>query len=141
MIRNWLTEDHRIDLPKLFGHLGYRSVSKESDHCIFEKNGVHYVAIRTENGFLYYKVQRPQEKLSASDLITGVRFKNRGGKKEMVWDKVDSVYREILETERLLIDGDAKDPMTIVAKDFNHFRSYGLSVRKENEKIYRDFKI
>ena len=139
MIRNWLTEDHRIDLPKLFGHLGYRSVSKESDHCIFEKNGVHYVAIRTENGFLYYKVQRPQEKLSASDLITEYVSKIEGGKKEMVWDKVDSVYRELLETKSLLIDGDAKDPMTIVPKDFNHFRSYGLSVRQGNGPIYRDF--
>ena len=89
--------------------------------------------------FYTTRYKRPQEKLSASDLITEYVSKIEGGKKEMVWDKVDSVYREILETERLLIDGDAKDPMTIVAKDFNHFRSYGLSVRKENEKIYRDF--
>lgn len=84
MIRNWLTEDHRMDLPKLFGHLGYRSVSKESDHCIFEKNGINYVAIRTENGFFYYKVQRPHEKLSASDLITEYVSKIEGEKKEMV---------------------------------------------------------
>ncbi|HEA22811.1 hypothetical protein LCGC14_0676280 [marine sediment metagenome] len=138
MIRNWLTEDHLIDLPKLFAHLGYTSISKERTHHIFEKGGLYYVVIRTENGFLYYKVQRPQEKMAASDLITENVSKTEGGNKEMIWDKVDSLYTEILETKGLMLDDQSKGPMEIVPKDFNHFSSYGLTVQQAADPLFTD---
>lgn len=138
MIRNWLTEDHRINLPKLFAHLGYTSISKESNHHTFEKGGAYYIVIRTEKGFMYYKVQRPQEKLSASDLVTEHVSKTEGENKETIWDKVDSLYTEVLEEKALLIDDRSKGPMEIVTKDFNHFSTYGLTVQQSADPLYSD---
>lgn len=137
MLKNWLTEDHRIDLPKLFKHLGYKSVLIEKTHHLFKHGGVHYVVIDTEEGFLYYKVQRPKEKLSASDLITEHVSKTEGILKEMLWDKVNTYYTKVLETEALMASN-AKDTLKKVPKDFNHFDTYAHSVQDQENNLYND---
>lgn len=138
MLRNWLTEDHRIHLPKLFEHLGYRSVLVEKTHRIFKSGGINYTVIYTEEGFLYYKVQRPKEKLSASDLLTEHVSKTEGIQKEMLWDKVDTYYTKVLEMEALILSDNIEDTFKQVSKDFNHFDSYGLSIQGHDNDLYND---
>ena len=137
-MKNWLLVDHHIHLPKLFEHLGFRLVSTEKTHSIFKKGGAHYVVIRNEKGFLYYKVQRPQEKLSASDLIIEHVSKSESMDKDMIWDKVDSFYKVVLETETLLTNNDSKNTLDTVPKDFNHFLSYTYSLNDTLEGLYAD---
>ncbi len=138
MIKNWLTQDHRIDLPKLFGHLGFRLVQEEETHAIYKGGGSQYIVIYTEKGYLYYTIERPEEKLSASDLITGHVSKTEGINKEMLWDKVDTYYKEVLRTDDLLITGDSKNTFEKVAKEFNHFLGYGLPLAKNKDRFYID---
>ncbi len=138
MIKNWLTEDHRIHLPKLFEHLGYRLELTETNFLIYKGGGVFFVVIHTEEGFLYYKVQRPREKLSASDLITEHVSKFEGVQKELLWDKVDASYSEVLETETLLMANNNKDTLETVPKDFNHFLSYRSPLSNTSEGLYAD---
>ena len=69
MLDRWLDKDHLIDLPALFGHFGYEPVKRETSHVLFKRNGRYSVVIHTEKGFLYYHVESPQNKLSASDLV------------------------------------------------------------------------
>ncbi len=136
MIKNWLTEDHRIHLPKLFEHLGYRPVLRDKTHYIFKGGGAQYVVIHTEKGFVYYKTQRPQEKLSASDLITGHVSKNEGLNKVMLWDKVDSFYSEVLQTQSLLMNDDQEIEIETVSDEFNHFLEYGFPMENNKDGLY-----
>ncbi len=138
MVPTWLSEDHRIHLPKLFEHLGYFLFAKEDTYQVFKRGGAHYTVFYTEKGFLYYKVQRPQEKLSASDLIMEHVSKIEGIDKEMVWDKVDTYYKEVLRTEKLLITGNSNNTPQKVASDFNHFLSYSLPLHKDIDGLYSD---
>lgn len=138
MIKNWLTEDHRIDLPKLFKHLGFRLVQEEETHTIYKGSCSLYVVIYTENGYLYYTIERPEEKLTASDLIITHVSKTEGKDKEMLWDKVDTYYKEVLRTASLLISGDTKHTIEMVAKDFNHFMHYRLPLSENVDFFYSD---
>lgn len=138
MIPTWLTENHHIHLPKLFEHLGYGSFAKKDTYQIFKKGGDYYTVFYTEKGFLYYKIQRPQEKLSAYDLVIEHVSKIEGINKEMIWDKVDAYYKEVLHMEELLLEGNINDTHQTVATDFNHFLSSGLPLHKDAEGIYAD---
>jgi hypothetical protein len=138
MIKNWLTEDHRIDLPKLFKHLGFRAVQRERTHYLYKGNGAQYVILNTEKGYLYYKIERPDEKLSASDLITEHVSKTEGMDKEMLWDKVDTYYREVLRTESLLVSDNTESTVETVTKDFNHFLGYALPLDKNTDGLYKN---
>ena len=137
MINTWLTEDHRIHLPKLFGHLGYiRSVS-EKTHGIYTRKKETCAVILTDDGYRFYKVQRPEEKLSASNLIIEHVSKMEGADKETIWDKIDVFYRKVLETQNLLVGTENPD-MEKVAKDFNHFRTYPLALSGGRQNLYDD---
>ena len=138
MLKSWLTEDHRIHLPKLFEYLGYQPVGKENTHRIYIGNGMHYVVLYTEDGFLYYKTQRPEEKLSASDLI--IEHSSRGDSlpKEMLWDKLEYHYKEVLGTKNLLLDKTAIDLGDKVAKNFNHFLSYSIPLDTNEDDLYAE---
>jgi hypothetical protein len=135
-MNNWLIEDHLIHLPNLFEHLGYRVVQSENTHLILKNGGEHYVIINTEKGYFYYKVQRPQEKLSASDLITEHVSKVEGIGKELIWDKVDSLYNKVLETITLLISNNPESNLKIVPKDYNHFLSYRSPLQDTSKDLY-----
>jgi len=136
-MNNWLTEDHLIYLPNLFEHLGYQVVQSEHTHHILRYGSEHYVIINTEKGYLYYKVQRPQEKLSASDLITEYVSKVEGIGKELIWDKVDGLYNKVLETETLLIANNPVDKLKIVPEDFNHFLLYRSPLEDTSKDMYQ----
>lgn len=138
MRENWPIENNRIHLPNLFEHLGYRLEEKEKTHYIYKGGSAQCAVIYTEQGFLYYKVQRPQEKLSASDLITEYVSKTEGQDKEMLWDKVDTYYNEVLQNESLLIANGPKIKIETVADDFNHFLSYGLALDTDPDELYAD---
>ncbi|MBC7000347.1 hypothetical protein [Cytophaga sp. FL35] len=136
MIEKWLTEDHRIDLPKLFTHLGFKLFQKEATHYIFKGGGSYYVVLYSDKAYLYYTIERPEEKLSASDLITAYVSKTEGENKEMLWDKVDAFYNEVIRTEDLLISDTTKNTMETVGKDFNHFIDYGLPLNQNADWPY-----
>lgn len=138
MMNKWLVEDYRIHLPKLFEHLGFQSIRTEKTHRIFENAGLYYIVIYTEEGFLYYKAQRPKEKLSATDLITEHVSKIEGVQKEMLWDKVAAYHTKVLETDALTISRDWKGEFKKVPKDFNHFDSYRLPIQNNGEGLYGD---
>lgn len=138
MHKKWLSEDPHIHLPNLMEHLGYQLYQKENTHRIYKSASIYIVVIHTDNGFLYYKVQRPQEKLSASDLITEHVSKIEGENKELLWDKVDTYYKEVLATENLLISGKAQGALQTVPKDFNHFLSYRTPLTNVSEGLYTD---
>jgi len=136
-MNNWLTEDHLIHLPNLFEHLGYQVVQSEHTHHIFKNGGESYVIINTEKGYYYYKVQRPQEKLSASDLITEYVSKVEGTGKELIWDKVDGLFNQVLEIKALLIANNPVDKLKIVPEDFNHFLSYRSPLEDTSKDLYQ----
>ncbi len=137
MINTWLTEDSRIHLPRLLEHFGYICASSQRTHHIYERKGSTYIIVLTEAGFLFYKVQRPDEKLSASHLIIEHVSKIEGTSKESVWDKVDAYYQKILENDGLLIGSEDLDLET-VTKDFNHFEFYSLPLSYEGSDLYSD---
>ena len=85
MINNWLTKDHRIHLPKLLEHLDYHCTKVEKTHFIYKSKNQNVVVLHVENGYVYYKVQRPEEKLGASNLIIEHVSKIEGTNKETVW--------------------------------------------------------
>lgn len=136
MDQNWLAEDLRIHLPNLISRLGYQLVRKERTHQIYRHATIDYVVIYTEKGFQYYKTQRPQEKLSASHLILEHVSKTEDVQKEMVWDKADAFYKEVLETETLLLGDNSKNPLEPVALTFNHFLSYASPIKEDVEELY-----
>lgn len=136
MIEKWLTEDHRIDLPKLFTHLGFKLFRQEATHYIFKGGGSHYVVLYSDKEYLYYTIERPEEKLSASDLITAYVSKTEGENKEMLWDKVDAYYKMVLENESLLMANDTDKSIKSVPKDFNHFLDYGLPLDQNADGLY-----
>ncbi|MCM4166571.1 hypothetical protein KCTC52924_03511 [Arenibacter antarcticus] len=135
-MNNWLLKDHLIHLPKLFEYLGFRLVRSDNSHHIFKNGGEHYVIINTEKEYFYYKVQRPQEKLSASDLITEYVSKVEALGKELIWDKVDNYYNKVLQTTALLIKNNPEDTLITVQPDFNHFLSYQLPLEEVSENLY-----
>jgi len=138
MHKNWLTEDHNIHLPNLMEHWGYKCVTKDRTHLIYKGAGSYFVIIHTADGFLYYKVQRPQEKLSASNLIIEHVSKIEGVDKELVWGKVDRYYSEVLETKDLMMDSSSYEGLEKVATEFNHFLSYSSPFRDNPEELYTD---
>ncbi len=138
MLKSWLSEDYRIHLPKLFEKLGYEPLGKENTHCIFKGNGMHYVVIYTEDGFLYYKTQRPEEKLSASDLIIEHLSRSESMPKEMLWDKVEYNYKEVLDTKNLVLDKSALELGDKVSKNFNHFLSYSIPLGTNEDELYTE---
>jgi len=138
MMKNWLTEDTRIHLPTLFAHLGFRLDSEERTHQVYTGLGTTYVVFYTEKGFLYYTVQRPQEKLSASDLIIQHVSKTEGKDKELLWDKVHSYYEEVLTTKPLLIASQSVVDMATVPNDFNHFLNDASALDKSGNGLYAD---
>ncbi|SHJ64978.1 hypothetical protein SAMN04487911_1298 [Arenibacter nanhaiticus] len=121
---NWLTKDHLIHLPNLFEYLGFQLLRSEDTYLLFEKGGKHCITIHTEKGYFYYTVQRPQEKLAASDLITDHVSKMEGAKEELIWDKVAKYYDQVLEKKSLLIANNPNLGFKKVGMDFNHFHSY-----------------
>ncbi len=137
MINTWLTEDHRIHLPKLLERLGYTCSMTERTHCIYTRNKETCVVILTNVGYLFYKVQLPEMKLSASHLIIQHVSKIEGSNKETVWDKVDAFYQKVLESQELLITS-GNPRMEKVAKDYNHFHSYSFPLRARKEGLYSD---
>lgn len=135
-MKNWLKEDHRIHLPNLFEHLGYQLVESERTYLFYKKGGETFVVILAEDGFLYYNVQRPQEKLSASDLITEHISKTEGATKELLWDKVDTSYKQVLDNCTLLISEKQQPFLEKVSKAFNHFLSYSYPVQDDEKGLY-----
>jgi len=135
MINTWLTEDGRIHLPRVFEHLGYTCTNPQRTHQLYKRKGNTSVIIWTEAGFVFYKVQRPEEKLSASHLIIEHVSKIEGTNKESVWDKVNVFYQKVLETDSLMI-GSKNVDMEIVTKDFNHFRSYSHQLSEDGHDFY-----
>ncbi len=121
---HWLTKIHLIHLPKLFEYLGFQLLRSEDTYLLFKKGGKHCIVIHTEKGYFYYTVQRPQEKLAASDLITAHVSKMEGAKEELIWDKVAKCYEEVIQTESLLIANNPNSGLNMVEMDFNHFHSY-----------------
>ncbi len=95
------------------------------------------MVLHVENGYVYYKVQRPEEKLGASNLIIEHVSKIEGTNKETVWDKVDAYYQKVLDTKALLIDSQNFD-LEKVSKDFNHFHSYRFPLNRSQEELYKD---
>ena len=138
MLDHWLDKDHLIDLPALFGHFGYEPVKREHTHILFKRNGRYRVVIHTEKGFLYYHVESPQNKLSASDLIIEVVSRREGKKNETLWDKVDQKYAQVLATKELVLDGSKDMDLERVPTDFNHFLSYSVPFRTKTEGPYSD---
>lgn len=137
MINTWLTEDHRIHLPRLFEHLGYTCSMAKKTHCIYERKNKTCAIILTDEGYMFYNVQHPEKKLSASHLIIEQVSKIEGSSKESVWDKVDAFYRKVLENKNLLIEAENSD-MEKVVKDFNHFQSYSLPQDSTRQDFYSD---
>ncbi len=135
MINTWLTEDHRIHLPKLFEHLGYIYSGSEKTHCIYTRKKESCVVVLTDDGYRFYKVQHPELKLSASNLIIKHVSKIEGSNKETVWDKVDAYYQKVLETKKLLI-GKENPKMEKVAANFNHFHHYSLPLSIRQKGLY-----
>ena len=123
-MKNWLTKDHLIHLPNLFEYLGYGPVRSEDNYLLLKKADEHYIVILTEQGYFYYTAQRPQEKLSASELITVHASKKEESGEDLIWDKVANCYNEVLQTKSLLIANNPNCTLKKVAKDFNHFDSY-----------------
>ncbi|GGW26648.1 hypothetical protein [Arenibacter certesii] len=140
-MNNWLNKDHLIHLPNLFEHLGFRLVQSNNTHHLFKNSGDHYVVINTEIGYFYYKVQRPHEKLSASDLITEYVSKVESEGKELIWDKLDNYYNKVLKTEGLLISNNPDNTLKIVQKNFNHFLSYQLPLEEALGNLYQGVDI
>jgi len=135
MINTWLTEDHRIHLPKLFEHLGYICSVSEKTHCIYTRKKERCVVVLTDDGYRFYKVQQPEIKFSASHLIIEHVSKIEGSNKETVWDKVDAYYQKVLETKKLLI-GTENSKMEIVDENFNHFHNYSLPLSIHQGGLY-----
>ncbi|WP_140157772.1 hypothetical protein [Arenibacter amylolyticus] len=121
---HWLTKDTLIHLPRLFEYLGYQLLRSEETYLLFEKSGKHRIIILTEKGYFYYTVQRPQEKLSASDLITTHVSKMEGAKEELIWDKVAKYYDEVVKIKSLLVANNPDPELKKVEMNFNHFHSY-----------------
>lgn len=125
MIDNWLTEDDRIDVPKLFERMGYERVRTEKQYHIYKRNSDVNVVVLTDKGYIYYKVQRPEVKLTASNLITEYVSKMEGTTKETIWDKVNDYYQKVLKDEVFIMEqGPEISGLKKVAFDFNHFHSY-----------------
>lgn len=137
MINTWLTEDGRIHLPRLFEHLGYTGTIAQRTHHIYERKGKTYVIVLTETGFVFYNVQHPEKKLSASHLIIEHVSKIEGTNKESVWDKVDVFYQKVLGNDSLMIGLEDLN-METVSKDFNHFQSYSLPLSEDGHDFYDD---
>ncbi len=135
MINTWLTEDHRIHLPKLLEQLGYTCTASQSTHRIYGRKGSSCAVLFTEDGFMYYRVERPEEKLSASHLIIEHVSKNESLNNTSVWDRTDASYQQVLENKDLLIPSEKLD-MEKVSKDFNHFRQYPLPLKSDQDDFY-----
>ena len=138
MLDHWLDKDHLIDLPALFGHFGYGQVKGEPTHMLFQRNGRYRVVIHTEKGFLYYHVESPQNKLSASDLIIEEVSRREGEKNETLWDKVDQRYHQVTTAKELMLDTSKDVGLESVPTDFNHFHSYAVPFKARSESIYSD---
>ncbi len=137
MINTWLTEDHRIHLPRLLEQLGYICTITESTHRIYKHKGKYCAVISTADGFKYYKMERPEEKLSFSHLIIEHVSKIEGTNKETIWDKVDAFYQKVLETDSLLIVSE-KLGMETVSEGFNHFHRYTRPLNQGQDDFYSD---
>ncbi|NKI26874.1 hypothetical protein HCG49_09890 [Arenibacter sp. 6A1] len=135
---NWLTKDHLIHLPKLFEYLGFGLLRSEDTYLLFKKYDEHYIVIKTEKGYFYYTVQRPQEKFSASELITVHVSKMEGSGEDFIWDKVYNYYNKVLETKSLLRANYSEETLKVVQKDFNHFLSYQSPLEETSGNLYFD---
>ena len=138
MLDHWLEKDHLIDLPALFGHFGYEHEKQGSAYILFKRNGHYRAVIYTEKGFLYYHVESPRNKLSASDLIIGEVSRIEGKRNETLWDKVDQKYHQVTSTKELMLDGPEEIGLERVPMDFNHFRSYPVPFKTRSEGLYSD---
>ncbi len=138
MLNNWLTEDHRIFLPGLFERMGYKVINTADHFLVFNRKKSTCVVLFTNQGYMYYEVQRPEEKLKASDLIVEYLSKVDGGKNESIWAKVDNYYKEILKTADLVFDDGRKHSLNKVDLDFNHFHSFLKNGEANTDPFYSD---
>ena len=138
MLDRWLDKDHLINLPALFGHFGHEPVKREPTHVLFKRNGRYSVVIHTEKGFLYYHVESPQNKLSASDLVIEEVSRTEGKKSETLWDKVDQRYHQVTAAKELMLDTSKDLGLESVPSDFNHFHSYAVPSKGRSEGVYSD---
>ncbi|WP_133067266.1 hypothetical protein [Flagellimonas pacifica] len=83
-----------------------------------------YVVVYTEQGYRYYKVQRPQEKLKASDLVREHVSRVEGSHNESIWDRVNAYYEDILKSKDMVLQGPPDPVLEKVDADFNHFHLY-----------------
>ena len=120
----WLKRNHLIDLPKVFGHLGFELISKTDSYLLYRRGNVKHVVILCENGYNYYNVDTPQRKLEATDLILEHMAKVEEVNNESVWEKVNAYYSNIIDGDEFLYEEGTKQGLMEVSSDFNHFNTY-----------------
>jgi len=136
MLNNWLNKDNTIDLLKLFVHFGYEKVSEEQTHILFKRKNRYRVVICTDNGFLYYYVENPEKKHSASSLIIEEVSRIEGKKNESLWDKVNDYYNKVLDSKDLTLNNSNYKNIVKVSLDFNHFLSYNIPLKTHQSGLY-----
>jgi len=126
-------ENSSIYLPALFNHMGFQLVKAESNYMLYEQSKRHFVVLNTEQGYRYYNVRRPQEKMKASDLIRAHVSRVEGKSNASIWDKIASYYEKISELKTIKEASQKNPPLEKVALDFNHFHGYVTSTKLEGE--------
>ena len=136
MLNTWLDKDHTIDLPNLFAHFGYERTIEEKNHIVFRRNNRYRIIFYTDNGFLYYHVESPQKKLSASSLIIEEVSRIEGKKNKSLWDKVNDYYNKVLNSKDLKLNDSEYNNLVKVPLDFNHFLSYKFPLKTHQSGLY-----
>ena len=124
MSPKWLKRNHLIDLPKVFEHLGFELISKTDSYFLYKRGSVKHVVIFCENGYHYYNVDTPQQKLGATDIILEHMARVEGVNNESVWDKVDEYYSNIIAKDEFMYKEGTRQGLIEVSPDFNHFQTY-----------------
>lgn len=138
MFNAWSSENHHILLPKLFERMGYQLIKAEDNFQVFNQKNSYCVVLYTNKGYVYYKVQRPEEKLRASDLITEYVAKVEGSNNETIWSKLDAYYQDVLNSKELVFDHTTEHNLKKVEMDFNHFHTYVPSKKTIDHDFYSD---
>mgnify|MGYP003655604236 CR=1 FL=1 len=136
MLNSWLDKDDTIDLSKLFLHFEYDKAHEELTHTIFNRNSRYRVVIYTDRGFLYYHVENPEKKYSASSLIIEEVSRIEGKKNESLWDKVNDYYSKVINSKDLVLNNSDYKNAVKVSLDFNHFLSYNIPLKTHRSDLY-----
>ena len=124
MNNTWRKFDATLDLPVLLDYFGFVLQRKTNTFIGYNMGKEHYIVIKTDLGYRYYRPSEPQTKGTSFDFILERLSRTDAEARTGLWTKIEDFYVQLEKKPEFLLNNASKKSLELVDIGFNHFELF-----------------